>query len=151
MNHKAPALLAGILLLSGCTAVTPQPDNATLQHQVADTERAFARSMADRDFTAFSGFISEDALFYSGGKPTRGKPAVTAKWKPFFDKPQAPFSWGPDQVDVVDSGTLAMSTGPVYDPAGKLVGRFRSIWRQESPGQWRIVFDKGEDSCETAH
>jgi hypothetical protein len=34
--------------------------------------------------------------------------------------------------------------GPVFDPAGKCIGRFNSIWRQEAPGVWKIVFDKGQ-------
>ena len=31
----------------------------------------------------------------------------------------------------------------VRDPDGKVIGRFNSIWRQEAPGRWRVVFDKG--------
>jgi hypothetical protein len=46
------------------------------------------------------------------------------------------------------TGQLAMSSGPVRDPYGQLVGRFNSVWRQESPGVWRIVLDKGSDACE---
>jgi ketosteroid isomerase-like protein len=149
INMTAPAI--GALMLAACSTPLPKPDNASLQKQVADTERAFAATMARRDLDGFSSFISEDALFYSGGKVTRGKQAVTADWKPQFEESKAPFSWEPDQIDVVDSGTLAMSTGPVRDPQGRTVGRFRSIWRQEAPGQWHIVFDKGERSCEVAH
>jgi ketosteroid isomerase-like protein len=51
-------------------------------------------------------------------------------------------------VQVLESGTLALSTGPVRDPKGKLVGRFSSIWRREAPGVWRIIFDHGSDVCE---
>jgi len=43
----------------------------------------------------------------------------------------------------LDSGTLALSSGPVRDPTGKVVARFNSIWRQEPGGVWRVVFDKG--------
>jgi hypothetical protein len=50
-------------------------------------------------------------------------------------------------VEVVDSGTLAYSGGPVYDPSGKVVGRFNSIWRLEAPGTWRVVFDRGSPVC----
>jgi ketosteroid isomerase-like protein len=46
-------------------------------------------------------------------------------------------------VQVLDSGTLAISSGPVKDPAGKAVGTFNSIWRRDKDGQWRVVFDKG--------
>ena len=47
-------------------------------------------------------------------------------------------------------GTLAISSGPVRDPSGKLFATFTSIWRQEAPGVWRIVFDKGNDVCDCA-
>jgi hypothetical protein len=65
-----------------------------------------------------------------------------------YIKPEAPFSWEPDQVEVLDSGTLAHSSGPVYDPKGKIIARFNSVWRLEAPGKWRIVFDKGTDVCD---
>jgi ketosteroid isomerase-like protein len=31
----------------------------------------------------------------------------------------------------------------VRDPAGTLIGTFTSIWRRETDGSWRIIFDKG--------
>jgi ketosteroid isomerase-like protein len=71
---------------------------------------------------------------------------VAAAWARFFSASVAPFSWEPDEVEVLDSGNLASSAGPVYDPEGKLIGRFYSIWRNEG-GQWRIVFDRGSDVC----
>ncbi len=40
------------VLLAACAAQPPRASNAELQKQVADTERAFAKSMADRDFAA---------------------------------------------------------------------------------------------------
>ena len=44
---------------------------------------------------------------------------------------------------VLDSGTLAISSGPVKDPDGNIIGTFNSIWRCRSDGSRRIVFDKG--------
>jgi hypothetical protein len=55
----------------------------------------------------------------------------------------------PEEVAVLDSGTLAPSSGPVRDPAGNLVRAFTSIWRLEN-GRWRIVFDKGNEACPKA-
>jgi ketosteroid isomerase-like protein len=87
-------------------------------------------------------------VFFSGnGVTLRGKQAVADAWKSYYDSAQAPFSWEPDEVEVVDSGTLAYSGGPVYDPSGKVVGRFNSIWRLEAPGTWRVVFDRGSPVC----
>jgi ketosteroid isomerase-like protein len=104
--------------------------------------------MKARDHAAFTGFLAEEAVFFSGpGKVLRGRDAVSKAWRVYYDGPQAPFSWEPEEVEVVDSGTLAYSGGPVYDASGKKVGRFNSIWRLEAPGRWRIVFDRGEQLC----
>ena len=104
--------------------------------------------MADRDHAAFAGMLSADAVFFTGPAPLVGKAAVEAGWKRFYERPQAPFSWRPETVVVLASGDLALSTGPVFDPTGKRVGSFTSIWRQEAPGVWRIVFDTGNDVCD---
>lgn len=60
----------------------------------------------------------------------RGRAAVLEGWKAFFDGPAAPFSWEPDQVEVLDSGQLALSTGPVRNPRGGVTARFNSIWQR---------------------
>jgi ketosteroid isomerase-like protein len=134
-------------LLCGCRTAAPRADLSSLRQQVMNTERAFAKSMADRDHAAFTSFLADEAIFFNGDSSLRGKTAVAAQWKPFFDGQDPPFSWEPDQVQVLDSGDLALSTGPVRDPAGNIVGRFNSIWRLDSTGSWRIVFDKGSPVC----
>lgn len=136
-------LAAAIATLATVTAAAADP--ARWEAEVTRAERAFARSMAERDHAAFTALLSEQAVFFTPPEgPLRGKAAVAAWWKRFFEAPQAPFSWEPDQVTVLADGTLAHSTGPVRNPAGELVGRFHSTWRQEAPGVWRIVFDRGE-------
>ena len=137
-----------LALFTGCAADAPRADLPALQQQVAGTERAFAKTMADRDFAAFQSFLSEETVFFSGTKTLRGKAQVAAAWKRFYEKRQAPFSWKPETVEVLESGALALSSGPVRDSHGKRIGTFSSIWRLEAPGTWRIIFDKGCDTCE---
>lgn len=145
----AMAILIAIAMFSACSAMpAASPDPVELQRQVADTERAFAKSMADRDHAAFAAFLSDEAVFFSGPKVLHGKLQVAAAWKRFYQGPTAPFSWQPEQVEVLPSGTLAISSGPVRDAGGKLIATFSSIWRLEAPGVWRIVFDKGNEVCD---
>ena len=118
-------------------------DRAALEAEVAATETAFAKTMSDRDLAAFSSFVSDEAVFFTGPQPLRGKSAVVAYWQRWYTDKQPPFSWRPEKVEVLDSGTLALSTGPVFDKNGKHVSSYTSIWRLEAPGTWRIVFDKG--------
>ena len=105
--------------------------------------------MAARDHKAFATFIAEDAVFF-GNQALRGKAAVVEGWKGLYEKPDAPFSWRSESVEVLDSGKLAHSSGPVFNPKGERVGTFNSIWRRESDGSWKVVFDKGCDACKCA-
>jgi len=142
VNRRRALLLAAFTM-----SAAAQTDSDALRRQVEATERAFAKSMADRNHAAFASFLSEQAVFM-GGPVLRGKSAVAAGWKEYFEGPKAPFSWEPDRVEVLADGTLAHSTGPVRDENGQLIMRFNSVWRQESPGVWRIVFDKGQPLTE---
>jgi len=130
---KVFAIAAMCIALAGCATAPPlqlvQGEEA--RQQVAATERAF------------ESFLSEDTVFFSGPKPLHGKQAVMGFWGRFFKDPAAPFSWEPALVEVLQTGALARSTGPVRDPEGKLFACFDSIWRQEARGQWKIVFDHG--------
>jgi uncharacterized protein (TIGR02246 family) len=143
-------LSGATLLAAGCATPPPAPDVDALRRQVTETEFAFARTMADRDLKAFADFVASDAVFLNGGNPLRGRDAVVEHWKRFFATPAAPFSWKPDRVEVLASGTLAQSQGPVMDPAGKVFARFHSVWRLDAPGVWHIVFDDGVEACNCA-
>lgn len=137
------------LCVSSC-AMAPSGNvaPASAKEQVAATERAFAKTMADRDHAAFASFVATDTVFFSGPKPLHGKQAVVDFWAKFYSAPSAPFSWEPKEVEVLDSGDLAISSGPVYDPSGKQFATFTSIWRREAPNTWRIIFDKGNPICD---
>ena len=141
-------VLCGTLLL--LAAAARAETNAELKDQVRQTETAFAKTMADRNLSAFASFLADEAVFLSGSTATRGAKEVVKGWKSLFDGPQAPFSWAPETVEVLDSGTLALSTGPVKDPSGKRVGTFNSVWRRDSAGKWKIVLDNGCPSCNCA-
>lgn len=122
------------------------PTASDLRQQVIDTERGFAQTMARRDFAAFTSFLAEDTVFFAGDRPLRGKAQVAADWKKYYEKPGAPFSWEPAQVEVLDGGTLAISSGPVRNPEGKIFATFTSIWQRQNGG-WKIIFDKGNQIC----
>ena len=139
--RTAAALIAAAACVGACTAMPPSTETA--RAQVFAAERAFARSMAERDLLAFARHVADDTLFFSGRQVLRGKAAVVEGWKAFFDGPAAPFSWEPDQVEVLDSGQLALSTGQVRNLKGEVIARFNSIWQRQADGRWLVVFDKG--------
>ena len=140
--------MARFLLLSGLATAfisSPLPGQAApaLSRQVFTAESSFAATMAHRDLQAFTEFLSAEAVFFGDTSTMRGKAAVVKVWQKFFAGPKPPFSWRPETVEVLPSGTLALTSGPVHDPTGKRIGSFNSIWRREADGRWLIIFDKG--------
>lgn len=158
MNTRIGHDFSGLALAAVCAALAvgtlpsraaaQAADRAELERQVRAAETGFARSMADRDHRAFVSWLAEDTVFLGEAGTLRGKTQVAAGWKRFYEGPQAPFSWEPDRIEVLDAGTLALSSGPVRDPQGRRAGTFNSVWRREANGEWRIVFDKGCPPCD---
>ena len=124
----------------------PPGDRVALEAQLQATETAFAKTMADRDLKAFTALLAEETVFFGSHGQLRGRDAVAAAWARFFEGSEAPFSWTPIEVAVLDSGTLGLTSGPVVDPQGNRIGTFNSVWRREGDG-WKIVFDKGCPPC----
>lgn len=151
MRHALAAIERSSLSLLVCTACfAPGPIfGQTLEEVAADVrsaEIAFANSMADRDLETFVSYVADEAIFFSG-QVLRGADAVRTAWSPYFEGDAAPFSWEPEDVEVLDSRTLAFSSGPVWDADGNRIGTFNSVWRLEADGRWRVVFDKGCPPC----
>lgn len=134
-------------LVATVACLLPAPTVAQVDGPSADEVRAqeiaFAKTMSDRDLDAFLSFIAPEAVFFNGNRPLRGRDAIVEDWRRFFDGEVPPFSWSPDVVQVLESGHLALTSGPVVSPSGDTVGRFNSIWRKDEDGRWWVVFDKG--------
>ena len=143
----APIAVLAVSLAACVSQLPNSSDISGLRAEVLATERAFAKTMADRDFKAFQSFLAPEAVFYDGKQPLTGPAAIAASWKPLYEGAQAPFSWQPELVTVLTTGDLALSTGPVRDPQGKVIAQFNSIWRRVGRSKWQVVFDKGCRAC----
>src|SRR6186713_980986 len=118
MLKKFPLHSALLLTILFAAPVYSQRGGTSPADQVRAAETAFAKSMADRNLPAFTALLADDTVFFGGKGVLRGKAAVAADWKRFFDGPAAPFSWAPAEVEVLPSGNLAFTSGPVLDPKG---------------------------------
>lgn len=143
MGKRNVAMSLGVAVAVLGAAPTAMAQSTAAADEVRAREIAFARTMADRDLDAFVTFLSDEAVFFAGNRPLRGVDEIRAAWAPFFEGPTAPFAWHPDVVEVLESGRLALSSGPVTGADGEPAGRFNSVWRKDPDGQWRVVFDKG--------
>ena len=107
-GEKFEAFKRWAVVFAGCSATAPaarsQADLHAAQQQVFTTERAFAKTMADRDHAAFATFLADETIFFGSSEVLRGKQQVAAAWARFYEGAEAPFSWEPDTVEVLDSG-----------------------------------------------
>ena len=117
------------------------------------TEISFSLSVENEDRDAFEALIDEDARFV-GGSAIRGRANIVDAWSVFFDKDGPDLIWRPQIVEVLESGDLALSRGPYRlrsrDENGDVVeewGTYNSVWRRNSEGKWRIIFDAGNGSA----
>lgn len=144
MSRYPVILIALLATLLGFARARAANEPASPRDEVVATEAAFAATMAERSLDRFAEHVAADAVFFSRGGVLRGRQAVVDGWRAFFADAAAPFSWAPDKVEVLASGDLAMSIGPVFDPTGKKFATFTSVWRRDPDGRWRIIFDKGD-------
>jgi ketosteroid isomerase-like protein len=148
MNRTSSIAVFVVVVLATVIPTGASDTMHTSSDDLRAVETAFAATMANRDLEAFSGFLAPEAVFFGSDGPLRGADAVVEGWRAYFQGPDAPFAWRPDAVEVLASGDLGFSSGPVHDAQGKLIGTFNSVWRRDDDGQWRIVFDKGCAVCE---
>lgn len=145
---KSAKLIFVTLLCLAASAVADVADDVRCR------EIAFSLSVEKRDVAAFSLFIDVDARFV-GGSISRGPVEVTTAWSVFFADDGPEIKWRPQYIEVLEDGKLALSRGPyrmiTRDPEGKATehwGTFNSVWRTQSDGTWKIVFDAGSESAE---
>jgi ketosteroid isomerase-like protein len=150
MLSKLALCTAAFLALASFAPAQAQQSGTSAVDQVRAAETAFAKSMADRNLAAFSALVADETVFFGGKTVFHGKAEVVSGWKRFFDGPAAPFSWQPAEVEVLPSGSLGFTSGPVFDPRGNRIGTFNSVWQRQKNGAWRIIFDKGCPPCDCA-
>ncbi len=127
MSVSRSGAVAGLALVAafGCASAAPTPSPEALRQEVFETERAFAKTMADRDHAAFASFLAPETVFFAGEKPLRGSGTVATYWKSYYEGPAAPFSW---------RGALLLGAGagrgsPVRDTRPEHRPRARPGWK----------------------
>ena len=79
MSKPVRAITVVAVVLTAAVYAHAEAGPSELEEQVLEVERAFARTMADRDHAAFAAFLSGEAVFLSGTTVRRGKEAVDAR------------------------------------------------------------------------
>jgi ketosteroid isomerase-like protein len=138
-------------------AKTPAPppiDRAALVEQVRAAELAFAKTVADDRIDQFVTFLDSEAVFVTGMKETKGPAAIVEAWAGSFGPNRPYFEWHPEVIELSPDATFALSRGPwtirTTDKRGKVKeskGVFNTIWRRQTDGSWKVLYDAGCSPC----
>lgn len=132
-------LILAALALSVVTApASAQPADAA---PVVAAERAFAADGLVMGIDAsFMKWSTDDAILISRGGPRRVHDVFDASALP---DPTAPtLVWWPNWAGIARSGDLGFTTGGV-ELGGRRTGHYFTIWKRQSDGGWKWVYDGG--------
>lgn len=134
-----------------------KPDDVT--KAVVETELAFSAYSVENNIPeAFYRFIADDGMALSSAGPPRGKEvfartAAAAKEKKETTAPKALLIWKPIYAHTAASGDMAYDYGPYEYTAvdaennkKSFYGYFVTVWKKQADGNWKFVFDAGNDS-----
>jgi len=109
-----------------------------------DAERAFAADAQKLgQWTAFRKYAADDAVMFV---PQQVNTKAFLRGK--TDPPVSVF-WWPGKSFVSCDGSYAVNTGPWVREWGKSVGFFTTVWKRQTDGSWKWIYDGG-DGLETA-
>ena len=124
---------------------TVTPGKATL----FDLEAKFAKDVAARGGEGFASWFADDGVVLSNGAaPLIGKVAI-AKSSRWLAKDYQ-LTWTATEAVMGPSGDMGYTWGH-YEGRGKdangnpvlTSGRYMTIWRRQSDGNWKVVLDAG--------
>ena len=147
-SHVAGTAVLLALVHAACTETRrAKPDPRVLMQ----ADRAFARATAERRLEGFRSFLAEEVVTIRPDSPViKGKDGLTARWAQLLTDPAMSIRWEPLDAVISDAGDMGFtvgsyevtrSTGPDPQLAGS--GKYVTVWRRETRGAWKVVFDSG--------
>ena len=144
--HWTKLLLIILLMTAGCG---DSMDIEKEKQLLMDTDRAFSALSVEAGVpTAFERYMAADAVIYRDKHhPFEGREQIKQL---FTDYPAATLTWEPFKAELAASGDLGYTLGKwtfsMMNESGKESrshGYYVSIWRKQTDGSWKYVFDTG--------
>ena len=152
-NASAAAVVLAVAAIVSPRAQAPAPNLRAAADQIMKSDAAFAQSVADKNRDKFLSFIAEVTTFSGGtANELHGRDAVMKAWSDFFMPDGPTLSWTPTKGEVIGAGDVGYTTGNSLfrqkDKDGKVSerrGQYVTIWKKQSDGSWKVVFDTGSN------
>lgn len=150
MKNINKFLLPIYLLLISCSEDTNEGSTQIWEKEIIETEQNFS-VMAEEEgiYKAFLTYAAENAVLMRNDTLVIGKKNITEYYiKQAPENQNVSLTWKPDFVEVAASGDLGYTYGhytySYTDSSGtsiKYTGVFHTVWKKQSDGTWRYVWD----------
>ncbi|MCW3786398.1 YybH family protein [Plebeiibacterium sediminum] len=148
-NIIKPIFISVILILSFLSCTQKKIDKDQYKQKIFDTEKAFERMANETGIAeAFKFFADENGVILRNNQIIKGKENIfkSIKNNSLYDR--ATLKWNPDFIDVSDDGDLAYSYGNYtfefynkQDEKQIQTGIFHTIWKKQTDGSYKFVWD----------
>ncbi len=138
-------ILFTILILTGCSNMCDIADKTVLM----EADRAFSKMSAEKGmYEAFDFYMDDNATLYRDRHhPFSGREAI----RPILSTNRnATLTWEPTFAEIAESGDLGYTLGrweyalkDSTDSVSTSYGYYVSIWKKQTDGSWKWVFDSG--------
>ncbi|MDP2724008.1 MAG: nuclear transport factor 2 family protein [Bacteroidales bacterium] len=139
-----------LLVFVSCNVDSQKKSTAKWKNEILKTEQEF-NDYAQKEGIpkAFLAFAAAEAVLMRNDSLIVGKSAIANYFnQKKTESSQASLVWKPDFVEVAASGDLGYTYGKYTytstDSTGNervYTGVFHTVWRKQSNGQWRFVWD----------
>lgn len=149
MEKNTHLILLAALLLSACNQKANKATLETWKQEILAVEKEFMDMTKDHGLAAaFLYYAADTAVLKRGNKLIIGKQAIAKNYEQQSRDTSIRLVWEPDFVDVSASGDMAYTYGEyTYSFIDSLgvkqasKGIFHTVWKRQSNGEWKYVFD----------
>ena len=150
LRLSVPVSLFLLAFTTACTQAPPPDTHAADVQSLKDTEAAWVKVIAAKDFEKFMSYYADDASVLVPTAPEiNGKDAIRAAFKPMFDDPNFAHACQASRVEVAKSGDLGYTQGTytmtTTDPKTKKPvtdkGKYAEVYKKQADGTWKAMAD----------
>jgi ketosteroid isomerase-like protein len=148
----AIALLAGFIVLTPARPAASASPKVTAE-RLKQLEADFMKAAAEHGSAGYMSYYADDAVELPNGGPIIQGKVNVAKGMGFLDQKDNHLTWAPVGADISASEDLGYTYGTYEfrskDKEGKPVvdhGKYTSIWKLQTDGNWKVVLDMGNST-----
>jgi len=145
---KASFLLVISLALTNCTS-NKSTDLKMIEDALQKANTSIENAVSNKNLDSLMSFYAEDACLLPTAEPiVKGKASIRKEWEHIFEIPDFNNKSTLTEIVISKDGDMAYSMGyyiaTMMGEDGNAVqepGKWVTIWKKQSDGQWRIAID----------